>query len=253
MMSNVPRDVRALSKDAGRISPTVENTGVIEAAAPWIIAATAVCFLIFIALAGLVIGDDTHDVDARILLAMRSVSDPTDPIGPKWLEGYMRDLTALGGFAVLSILVLSISGFLAATGRAVLALRIFAISLTGWLLSQGAKFAFARPRPDLVPYGAEVYASSFPSGHAMTSAVVYLTLGAALARTTSDVRVKVYVLGLAAALTLIIGVSRVYLGVHWPTDVLGGWALGAAWVGVAWAALRALDHRSNRVDRNSKD
>ncbi len=249
-MSNGPRDAPALSKDAGRLSPAVGSTGTIEAAAPWIIAGTAACLLAFVALAGLVIGGDTHAVDARILLAMRSVGDPTDPIGPKWLEGYMRDLTALGGFAVLSILVLSISGFLAATGRGVLALRIFAISLSGWLISQATKIAFARPRPDLVPHGAEVYASSFPSGHAMTSAVVYLTLGAALARTTNDVRVKVYVLLLAAALTLTIGVSRVYLGVHWPSDVLGGWALGAAWVGVAWAALRALDHRSARQNRS---
>lgn len=249
-MSNKWRDVRAQSKIGARLSPGRGDSGWLEATAPWIIAVTAACLLAFIALAGLVIGGDTHAVDARILLAMRSVTDPSDPIGPKWLEGYMRDLTALGGFAVLSILVLSVSGFLAATGRQVLALRIFAVSLSGWLLSQAAKLAFLRPRPDLVPHSAEVYASSFPSGHAMTSAVVYLTLGAALARTTEDMRVKVYVLGLALALTLTIGVSRVYLGVHWPTDVLGGWALGGAWVGVAWAALRALDHRSARKSRS---
>ena len=103
----------------------------------------------------------------------------------------------------------------------------------GVLLSTLLKIGFDRPRPDLVPHGAVVYAS-FPSGHAMLSAVVYLTLGALLARVQPRRLLKLYLLGLAILLTVAVGISRVYLGVHWPTDVVAGWAsapLGAALLG----------------------
>ena len=105
------------------------------------------------------------------------------------------------------------------------------------------KWVFSRPRPDLVPHGAEVYTASFPSGHSMMSAVVYLTLGALLARTQSDRSVKTYVLAMAVVLTVLVGTSRVYLGVHWPTDVLAGWALGGAWALVCWSAMTWLQSR----------
>ena len=107
----------------------------------------------------------------------------------------------------------------------------------GTLISQGLKGAFARPRPELVAHLVDVQTLSFPSGHAMLSAVTYLTLGALLARVQSRRRLKIYFIGLAILLTLMIGVSRVYLGVHWPTDVLGGWCLGAAWALLCWAVM----------------
>ncbi len=113
----------------------------------------------------------------------------------------------------------------------------------GVIVSQGAKLAFARPRPELVPHGAEVYTASFPSGHAMMAAVVYLTLGALLARTQSGRNVKTYVLAVALTLTLLVGASRVYLGVHWPTDVLAGWALGATWALACWLVMLWLQAR----------
>jgi undecaprenyl-diphosphatase len=113
----------------------------------------------------------------------------------------------------------------------------------GMLLSTLLKMGFDRPRPDLVPHGALVYTASFPSGHATLSAVVYLTLGALLARVQPRFVLKFYLLGLAIVLTVTVGVSRVYLGVHWPTDVLAGWALGAAWALFCWAAALWLQRR----------
>jgi undecaprenyl-diphosphatase len=100
------------------------------------------------------------------------------------------------------------------------------------------KLGFARPRPELVPHGAEVYTHSFPSGHAMLSAVIYLTLGVLVAASQEDRRIKQYVLCVAVLLTVLVGMSRVYLGVHWPSDVLAGWALGASFACLGWLIFR---------------
>jgi undecaprenyl-diphosphatase len=109
--------------------------------------------------------------------------------------------------------------------------------LGGVLISQTMKWAYARPRPELVPHGAEVFTASFPSGHSMMSAVVYLTLGALLARTQAARDAKAYILAVGVVLTVLVGVSRVYLGVHWPTDVLAGWVLGGLWAMLCWLAM----------------
>lgn len=209
-----------------------------ESGSPWLVAGVALSLLAFGRIAFWMVDGDAALFDEQLILALRAPGNPADPIGPAWLEGFMRDVTGLGGFGILSFLVLSVSGFLASTGSRREAAEIFVVSLSGWLMSHLMKFAFARPRPDLVPHGADVFSSSFPSGHAMVSAVVYLTLGAVLSRATDDLRVKAFVLVLAVVLTVAIGFSRVYLGVHWPTDVLAGWSLGAAWVGLSWIAIR---------------
>ncbi|MBR9904520.1 MAG: phosphatase PAP2 family protein, partial [Gammaproteobacteria bacterium] len=100
------------------------------------------------------------------------------------------------------------------------------------------KLGFDRPRPDLVPHEAMVYTASFPSGHSMMSAVTYLTLAALLIRVQPALRLKAYLLILAILLTLLVGISRVYLGVHWPTDVLAGWTAGASWAALCWIVMR---------------
>jgi undecaprenyl-diphosphatase len=123
----------------------------------------------------------------------------------------------------------------------------------GVLISQAMKWAYARPRPDLVPHGTEVFTASFPSGHSMMSAVVYLTLGALLARTQSERRVKTYVLAVAVLLTVLVGASRVYLGVHWPTDVLAGWALGGMWALICLLVMGWLQARGKVEDASAGD
>jgi len=183
----------------------------------------------FFSLADEVVEGDTRAFDERLLLALRNPSDLSDPLGPRWFEELMRDYTALGGSGVLMLVTAAVVGFLVITHKRSAAWAVTVAVVSGTLLSQVLKWGFDRPRPALVPHGAEVYMQSFPSGHAMLSAVVYLTLGALLAQMYAQARVKAYLLTVAVLLTLLVGVSRVYLGVHWPTDVLAGWSLGAAW------------------------
>jgi undecaprenyl-diphosphatase len=160
----------------------------------------------------------------------------------------MLDITALGGTAVLTLITAGVIGFLLMDGKRGAALFVLVAVAGGSLLTTLAKLAFARPRPELVAHLVEVSSYSFPSGHAMSSAVTYLTLGALLARTQARKRIKAYLLGVAVVLTLMIGTSRVYLGVHYPSDVLAGWSLGAAWAMLCWQVERLLQQRG-QVER----
>ena len=204
---------------------------------------SAISLFAFVEIADDVTEGDTVTFDQTLLLCFRNPADHADPLGPPWLEGVMRDFTALGGVPVLTTFTLLVVGFLFLSGRHRTASMVIVSVIGGIILSNLLKWGFDRPRPDLVPHATSVYTQSFPSGHAMLSAVVYLTLGALLARTESDMRVKIYLLGAACLLTLIVGISRLYLGVHWPTDVLAGWALGAGWALVTWLAMLWLQGR----------
>jgi undecaprenyl-diphosphatase len=185
----------------------------------------------------------TARIDKQILLAMRNPQDLSDPIGPKWFEETERDFTALGGVAVMTVLTLIVCGFLVLDGKNRAAGFLLMAVLGGLLFSTGLKHVFQRPRPNLVPHGSYVYTTSFPSGHSMLSAATYLTMGALLARVQSRRRLKIYLMAVATVLTLLVGISRVYLGVHWPTDVLAGWTAGGVWALICWMAARKLQHR----------
>jgi len=212
-----------------------------------LIVAAAALFL-FAKLADEVGEGSTRRFDEWLLLLLRTPGNLADPVGPRWFEEMARDVTALGGTAVLALMVLAVAGFLAMTRRSHAAVTVLVSVVGGILVSQGAKLAFARPRPELVPHGAEIYTASFPSGHAMMAAVVYLTLGALLARTQSGRSVKTYILAVAVILTLLVGATRVYLGVHWPTDVLAGWALGGTWALACWLVMLWLQARGEVED-----
>jgi len=155
----------------------------------------------------------------------------------------MRDLTALGSNVVLLIVTGAVAGFLAARRQSHALALVVVSTAGGFFLAQALKLVFARPRPDLVPHLAVVYSSSFPSGHSMFSAVVYLTLGALLSQLVEERTLKAYFLGVACFLTFLVGLSRVYLGVHYPTDVLAGWAAGLAWALMCWMAASYLQRR----------
>jgi undecaprenyl-diphosphatase len=140
-------------------------------------------------------------------------------------------------------MTLAVIGYLLLAGKRNAAIAVFVAVAGGQILSTLLKLGFDRVRPDLVPHGSFVYTSSFPSGHSMMAAITYLTLGAMLARVQATIRIKIYLLTVAVFLTVLVGVSRVYLGVHWPTDVAAGWAVGAAWALLCSLVMRRLQRR----------
>lgn len=199
--------------------------------------------LVFLVVAARATHGPPGHMDEWLLRALREPGDPSDPLGPRWLEEASRDVTALGGYAVLTLLVGLVAGYLLTARRSAAAALLLGSTLGGVLLSQALKGFYARPRPDLVPHLVRVSTESFPSGHAMLSAVVYLTIGVLLARLVGGRWAGLYFVGAAVALTGLVGASRVYLGVHYPTDVAAGWAAGLSWAVLCWLAGRALQRR----------
>lgn len=220
----------------------------------WLIGGLAICVLLyaFITLAGAVMDGDTRALDARVLQALRKADDPSRPIGPAWLEAAIIDVTALGGPTVIWLVVLSVIGFLGLQARYRTALMVAAAAGSGELLNQMMKAMFMRPRPSVVPHLREVTSASFPSGHAMESAIVYLTLGVMLMRVAEGRLTKIYCLGVAMLVTFLVGSSRVFLGVHYPTDVLGGWILGLVWASIWWFIERRTETESGVAAERGK-
>lgn len=202
--------------------------------------AVVLSILIFIKVAGEVGNGGTKELDIGALRALRRADDLHIPIGPSWLLDVAVDITSLGSAIIVTLVVVVVAGFLLLKKLYGYASLVVVASAGGSLLNKLLKAHFARPRPDAVPHLREVFSLSFPSGHAMLSAVVYLTLGALLMPILKKKREKVYCLGVAMLLTLLIGLSRVYLGVHYPTDVLAGWAVGLSWALLCWIAARIL-------------
>lgn len=183
----------------------------------------------FLKLTEEVINGETGGFDRRILLWFRDDIDLGSPIGPAWLEVVVRDITALGGFLVLGLLCSFVVGYLWLRRHRHMAVYV-AVSVTaGIMLNTLLKELITRPRPDIISHGTGAALSSFPSGHTMMSTVVFLTLGALLSMTSDDRRTKIYILFWSIFLPLLVGVSRLYLGVHWPTDIIAGWIAGATW------------------------
>jgi undecaprenyl-diphosphatase len=220
----------------------------------WLFVGLGACvlLLVFVSLAGEVTDGDTQAFDTRVLQALRDPAAPARPIGPAWLEGAMIDLTAIGGPTVLGLIVAVVIGFLILQTRYRTAIVVGITSFSAELLSHILKGVFNRPRPSVVPHLRQVFSSSFPSGHAMESAIVYLTLGAILMRAAQSRITKIYILTIAILLTALVGISRVYLGVHYPTDVIGGWIVGFMWASICWLVAQRFESSAHIQAEKSK-
>lgn len=198
---------------------------------------------LFIAIADEVREGETHHFDKWAITALRDPDDRKTPLGPPWVQEIARDVTALGGNVVIGLVILAVSGFLLLDKKTGALAAVLGATLSGWIVTALLKAMFNRPRPDVELHLTTVSTTSFPSGHSMMSAVVYLTLGALMAQLMARKRLKFYCLAVAAFLTLMVGLSRVYLGVHYPSDVLAGWSAGLAWATGCWLVFHYLQKR----------
>ena len=160
-----------------------------------------------------------------------------------WLTGMMIDITALGGTTIIFMITAAVVFYLLIQKQYEFMWLILIATIGGAILSFGLKELFVRERPPLIYHLLTVKSLSFPSGHAMMSSVVYLTQGALLAKVQSNKNLRVYILLVAIILVFLIGISRIYFGVHYPTDVLAGWSVGLAWASLCWLAVKYLQKR----------
>lgn len=193
------------------------------------------CAASILLLGDLLLGGTAPAIDNAILRVLRNPANLGDPRGPQVLKEAFVDVTALGSSTVLVLMTTILLGFLVISGRLRTAMFVVAVTLGGAILNTGLKHNIARVRPVVVPQLVEESSYSFPSGHAQATAIVFLTLGVILSREEPALKRKRFVLATALGLTLLVGFSRVYLGVHYATDVLGGWTIGLGWLLTCWA------------------
>ncbi|MBI1359037.1 MAG: phosphatase PAP2 family protein [Alphaproteobacteria bacterium] len=207
--------------------------------------ATAIAVAVGASLVFLDVADDSAEPDGRafdmaLLKWLHPGPDHAEPLGPQWFDHAVRDITSLGSLAVLVTLSLVVLGYLLLQRKRLEAVSLV-VALGGGLgLSETLKRLFDRSRPPLEWHAAETLNASFPSGHALLSTVFFLTLGVMLARATPKARLRAYVMAVAILLAFLVGASRIYLGVHWASDVFAGWSLGAAWAMTCWLAEQAI-------------
>lgn len=226
---------RQIDKPEARCQPTATT------AIPLLLAfgAICICVLSFTWLAAGTQSATVGELDRRILLSLRSNEDPANPLGPLWLEEAVRDVTALGSVTVLIIIAFAGCGYFAVVGERKAAICLALSMFTAIAASSALKEFYDRPRPQLVPHRMRVFTQSFPSGHAMLATVTYCTMASILSSAQRKRFTKMFVISSALTLVALIGASRVYLSVHWPSDVLAGWIAGTLW-SVVWLSVLGL-------------
>lgn len=213
-----------------------------EAGLLFSIAAVSGLILSFLQIADLVEENEIEIFDQAILMAFRDPADIDRIIGPLWLQEMVRDITAVGSFVLLGLVVAGVCIYLVMQRLRAEAMLVLVSVLGGTLLSTILKATYDRPRPDLTAMSHQ-FTASFPSGHAMLSAVTFLTIGVLLSKLAPNRALRVYAFSAAIFLTFIVGLSRIYMGVHFPSDVLAGWCLGAAWALLCSAVATLLQRR----------
>lgn len=200
--------------------------------------------ILFAATAVAVSADATETIDHALMLFFRDGSDMDNPWGPAWFEETAGDITALGGYPIIILVTILGATILLLLRRRVAALFLVAALGSGSLVSTLLKQVFSRPRPDLVDHMDRVFTSSFPSAHAMVSTVFWLTLGAIAVRFVKGHNLRLFIIVSAAGIAGLVGISRVYLGVHWPTDVFAGWCMGMFWAALCWLVARYFERHT---------
>jgi undecaprenyl-diphosphatase len=216
----------------------------------WLVACLLVIaglILAFALIAYEVMQGATSRFDRDVIMALRTSANPSEPLGPAWVQNIAINVTALGSFTVVTGVMIIALGYFYLTGARTACWLLLTAVLGGMAVNSLLKLVFARPRPDFVIPSLKVVTASFPSGHATLSAIAYLTLGVLLARTARSTALRIYLIAVGAILGILIGVSRVYLAVHYPTDVLAGWCLGTAGALSCWAVMNLLERR-NKVE-----
>ena len=201
----------------------------------------------FIEIADEVAEGEIRHFDEALFLMFRVAGDPSRALGPAWLQETAVEVTAVGGYPLIVLTLAAVCGFFIVTRHYGAALYAVASIGSGALISYTLKQYYARPRPDLVDHLDTVHTASFPSGHALVTTVAYLTLAAIVVGYLETARARIYVISVAVLVAVMVGVSRVYLGVHWPSDVAAGWALGAAWASFSWLIFHMLQRRDLRT------
>ena len=209
--------------------------------------AVAVLMLTFGVIAREVANGGASELDRYVMFAFRSSTDNfSTPVGPAWVQEAVRDVTSLGSFTVLGLLLMVVAGYLIVAGKRDSALLAVLAVFGGVALGNLLKFEFARPRPDMFAPATKVFTASFPSDHATLSAITYLTLATVLAKTIGTRAIRNFLMAVAMTLTVLVGVSRVYLGVHYPTDVLAGWCIGFAWAICCCTLMKRFQLKGSR-------
>jgi undecaprenyl-diphosphatase len=210
----------------------------------FVLAAISALLLVALRLGARLLTGDGGSFDRAILLGLRVTGDPATPIGPDWLRHFAIDITTLGGSTTLVLVIVFATGLLIARRNVRTALLLVAATASGALMVDLLKGWFARTRPALIDHLVDVGNFSFPSGHAANSAMIYLSLGTLLTRVESRQAERRFTLAVAALLALMIGASRLYLGVHWPSDVAAGWLFGTLWAMLWWTLAALLTRRA---------
>jgi undecaprenyl-diphosphatase len=187
--------------------------------------------------------DRAMQFDEWMLLAFRDADNPQYLFGPYWVDEAVRDITALGGPAVLTFMIAIVTIYLLLQKKYKSALLVVVVTVGGLLISLLLKDLFLRERPDIVPALMVETSPSFPSGHSMLSAVIYLTLGSLLSRIETNPRIRVYIISIAILTAIMVGLTRIMLGVHFPTDVLVGWIVGFFWATLCWFFMMIMQEQ----------
>ena len=208
----------------------------------WALYLIAVLLVLFAGISWAVSHDYSRALDVAAILSLRN---GLDAIGPVWMAETARDVTSLGSVVVVCLIVAAFAGYLFLSGRRNSAILVLVAAVGGLMLNDLLKIIFDRPRPDLSLPSIRVFTSGFPSGHAALSTAAYFIMASLIAQRTPSVQLKRYIMATATLLVLLIGMSRVYLGVHYPTDVLAGWCVGASWALVCWLGHKTIEARQS--------